>query len=204
MAYPLNMKIIAGERKGHSLTTPKGSDTRPTLGRVREALFSIIAGDIPGAVFYDLFAGAGAVGLEALSRGAEKAVLVESAREPFRCLSQNVEKLRYHDNAIAVFGDALRWPVPSHLPKPDIVFADPPYRRELIDRFVEKLVRAPINKDALIILQTMSSYTPKSTALNHLRTATYGNTALNFYLYSGPTEDEGNSETAAGQAPADE
>ncbi len=182
MAYPHIMKIIAGERKGHSLVTPKGSETRPTLSKVREALFSIIAGDIPGAVFYDMFAGAGAIGLEALSRGASKAVLVESARDPARCLQQNIERLRYRDQAIPVFGDALRWPVPSHAEKPDIVFADPPYRREIIDRFVAKLSNVVPDKDVLVILQTMSGYTPDSPALKHLRTATYGNTALHFYL----------------------
>src|SRR5690349_1287549 len=100
------MKIISGERKGHSLATPAGRETRPTLSRVRESLFSIIAGDIPGCTFYDLFAGGGAIGLEAMSRGASRGIFVESAREPYRCLVRNIEKLRYKELTEVHFADA--------------------------------------------------------------------------------------------------
>lgn len=184
MAYPRLMKIIGGERKGHTIVTPEGLKTRPTLSRVRESLFSIIAGDVPGSIFCELFAGTGSIGLEALSRGAEKAILVEIAREPFECLRKSVANLRYTDRATLVNSDVFRWKLPAGAASPDIIFADPPYDEPLIERFMEKLEQWELKPDTLIIVQTPKTYTPRS-GFKHLRTATYGLTALHFYL-SGP------------------
>lgn len=175
------MKIIAGERKGHSLVTPKGLETRPTLTRVRESLFSIIAGDIPDSTFCELFAGAGSIGLEALSRGAAKAIFVEIAREPFQCLQENIKRLRYTDQARAIQADALRWEFPSDDGASDIVFADPPYDPKAIEKLLKKLENSRLKPDTLIILQTASRY-KLQTSLQHLRTAKYGTTALHFLL----------------------
>jgi 16S rRNA (guanine966-N2)-methyltransferase len=175
------MKIIAGERKGHTLTTPDGLKTRPTLSRVRESLFNIIAGDLPGAIFCELFAGSGSIGLEALSRGADKAIFVEIAREAFQCLRQNVQRLRYADRATLTQSDALRWQPPTGADAPDIIFADPPYDAAVIEKLCMKLDDWPLKSDALVILQTPAGYQPH-TKLRHLRTATYGATALHFYL----------------------
>src|SRR6266849_10548934 len=86
------MRIIAGTRRGHRLVSPKGLDTRPTGDRVREAAFNLI-GPVEGAVVLDLFAGSGAMGLEALSRGAERAVFVESDRDAVRAIEANLDKL---------------------------------------------------------------------------------------------------------------
>lgn len=176
------MKIIAGERKGHSLDTPSGTETRPTLTRVRESLFSIIAGDLPGSTFYDLFAGAGIIGLEALSRGAERAVFVESAKKPYQSLQTNIERLRYQDRARAVMSDAMSWPIPGDLSNSQIIFADPPYQPEVIEKFLRRLESSKIDPDTLIILQTPARFKAESEVLRHLRTAKYGNTALHFYL----------------------
>ena len=87
------MRIIAGSRKGHTIYAPKGSATRPTGDRVREAAFNLI-GPVDGATVLDLYAGSGAMGLEALSRGAARAVFVESDREACRTIDRNLEKLR--------------------------------------------------------------------------------------------------------------
>src|SRR5213080_2602328 len=99
------MRIVAGSRKGARIFAPKGHDTRPTSDRVREAAFNLI-GPVEGASVLDLYAGSGAMGLEALSRGASKAVFVESDRDACRAIERNLEKLRL-TGARVVCGDAL-------------------------------------------------------------------------------------------------
>src|SRR5438045_9729004 len=91
---PALMRIIAGERKGHTIFAPKGSDTRPTSDRVRENVFNIVAPWVEGARVLDLYAGSGAMGLEALSRGAAAAVFVEADGEAVRTIERNLDKLR--------------------------------------------------------------------------------------------------------------
>src|ERR671936_2856202 len=98
------MRIIAGSRKGARIFAPKAAETRPTGDRVREAAFNLI-GPLDGATVLDLYAGSGAMGLEALSRGAERAVFVESDREACRTIERNLEKLRL-TGAVVVCGDA--------------------------------------------------------------------------------------------------
>src|SRR5215211_5364699 len=108
----LRMRIIAGERKGHTIFAPRGLDTRPTGDRVREAAFNLI-GPVDGTSVLDLFAGSGAMGLEALSRGAERAVFVESDAEAARAIERNLDRLRLsgatvlrRDALTALAGDA--------------------------------------------------------------------------------------------------
>lgn len=175
------MKIIAGDKKGRNILTPKGQETRPTMARVRESLFSIIAGDVPGSTFYDMFSGGGAIGLEALSRGADKAIFVENWRDALLCLKQNIHALDLTTKSVIIQGDATRWPIPSHAPAPDIIFADPPYQPELITKFMEALEAASLPPNVLIILQAPRHYKP-TTTLRHLRTAAYGKTSVHFYL----------------------
>ncbi|MBF6618682.1 MAG: 16S rRNA (guanine(966)-N(2))-methyltransferase RsmD [Patulibacter sp.] len=124
------MRIVAGEHRGRRLTAPSGSGTRPTGDRVREALFSIL-GPMAGLRVLDLFAGTGALGLEALSRGAEHAAFVERDRHALAALRQNIEALRVAADTVSVHprdaaaflrdaaaaGDAY-----------DLVLLDPPYR----------------------------------------------------------------------------
>src|SRR5438046_4395366 len=99
------VRIIAGSRKGHSIAAPKRAATRPTSDRVRENAFNLI-GPVDGATVLDLFAGSGAMGLEALSRGAESAVFVESSRDACRVINANLDKLRL--NATVLCSDVLR------------------------------------------------------------------------------------------------
>src|SRR6058998_1693111 len=100
------MRIIAGSRKGHTIYAPKGMDTRPTGDRVREAAFNLI-GPVDGASVLDLFAGSGALGLEALSRGAARCVFVESDLDAARTINRNLDKLRL-TGATVLREDALR------------------------------------------------------------------------------------------------
>jgi 16S rRNA (guanine966-N2)-methyltransferase len=117
------VRIVAGEFKGRRLHAPRGTRTRPTADRVREALFSML-GDVSGARVLDLYAGSGALGIEALSRGAESAVFVE--RDP-----QALDSLRRNLDATGAPGEVRRQNVARFLARPegtfDLVFCDPPY-----------------------------------------------------------------------------
>jgi 16S rRNA (guanine966-N2)-methyltransferase len=125
------MRIIAGQRRGHKIDGPRASaSTRPTSDMVRESLFNIVRELVVDRLVIDLFAGTGALGLEALSRGAERAIFVERDRENVSLVIRNVATLRYEDRAQVKLTDVYRW-VRSFQPPPDrpvAVFLDPPYR----------------------------------------------------------------------------
>lgn len=122
------MRIIAGTAKGRKLSSPAGSGTRPMMDRAREALFSTISAAVPGSRVLDLFAGAGTLGLEALSRGAESAVFVERDRVALEALHTNVAAVGLGGRVIA--GDAVKF-VAQPSETFDLVFLDPPYAMEL-------------------------------------------------------------------------
>lgn len=121
------MRIIAGRWRGRTLSAPAGQATRPTRDRVREAWMSAIQFELPGARVLDLFAGSGALGLEALSRGAAHATFVETAPPALRALQANIEKLDAGGAATVVRQDALRYAAGLEAGAFDIVLADPPY-----------------------------------------------------------------------------
>ena len=123
------MRIIAGQRRGHKFDGPKDLSTRPTSDLVREAIFNILSEAVEGLLVVDLFAGTGALGLEALSRGAERVIFVERNRENAALIRRNIATLRFEDRAQVVVADAYRW-VKSYQPveaEPIVVFIDPPY-----------------------------------------------------------------------------
>ena len=117
------MRVVAGELGGRRLEAPRGTEVRPTADRVREALFSILGG-VEGAVALDLYCGTGALGIEAVSRGAERAVLVDVDSAPAR---HNVETLQLDDRCEVVRSEALHYLRRSRGGL-DLVFCDPPYR----------------------------------------------------------------------------
>jgi 16S rRNA (guanine966-N2)-methyltransferase len=124
------MRIIAGERRGHKFDGPRGQGTRPTSDMVRESVFNILGDRVEGRIAVDLFAGTGALGLEALSRGAARAIFVEQHRENVALIHRNLAHLRYEDRGRVQMGDAHRW-ARSFTPfdeSPLVVLIDPPYR----------------------------------------------------------------------------
>ena len=156
------MRIVAGSRKGHRIAAPKGIVTRPTGDRVREAAFSLI-GPIEGAAVLDLFAGSGAMGLEALSRGASRCVFVERDRAACRVIQANLDKLRL-TGAIVLnrdAGSALR-DERSRARRYDLVLADPPY-----DEWEEhavplaSLLADVLEPEALVVIETSSRVEPE-------------------------------------------
>lgn len=130
------IRIIAGEFKGRRLKTPVGDTTRPTADRVREAWFSILQRSIRGARVLDLFAGSGALGFEALSRGAVSADFVELHRVALATLKANVKTLDVDDRAAIHRADALRFAERLHPGQYDVAFADPPYAGQEAARLV--------------------------------------------------------------------
>ncbi len=172
------MRIVAGSRKGHRIDAPKGVVTRPTGDRVREAVFSII-GSVEGARVLDLFAGSGAMGLEALSRGAAGCVFVESDRQAVRVIQANLEKLRL-TGAVVVARDvtaALR-EERDRGRRYDLVLADPPYEEwERHEPSLAELVPVVLADDGLVVVETAERVEP-SLPLDLVTTRRYGSARI--------------------------
>jgi 16S rRNA (guanine966-N2)-methyltransferase len=130
------IRVIAGEFKGRRLKTPVGDKTRPTADRVREAWFSILQRSLRAARVVDLFAGSGALGLEALSRGAAASDFVEQHRAALAALKANIAALKVGDRATIHRGDAVRFAETLRPGQYDVAFADPPYGGDLAARMV--------------------------------------------------------------------
>ncbi len=135
------MKIITGSKKGIWLDAPKGETTRPTSQRVKEAVFSALQFEIEGACVLDAFAGSGQLSLEALSRGAKKAVLAECDSNALKVIHSNIKKLSFEKLCTVLSGDILKNAsrVASYAPY-DIVFLDPPYKSDLYEKTVKMLL----------------------------------------------------------------
>ena len=156
------MRIVAGSRKGHRIAAPRGVVTRPTGDRVREAAFSLI-GPVEGANVLDLFAGSGAMGLEALSRGAARCVFAERDRDACRVIERNLEKLGLTGALVLRRGavEVLR-EERAHGRRYELVLADPPYAEW--EHFAEplgELVPPLLTPAALVVVETAASVEPE-------------------------------------------
>jgi 16S rRNA (guanine966-N2)-methyltransferase len=167
------MRIVSGEFRGRRLTPPKDARVRPTADRVREAWMSILADAVPGARVLDLYAGSGALGLEALSRGAASAAFVELNPPSLRALEANIAALGVADRASVHRGDALRFA--ERLPPGafDLALADPPYTRDDAARLVALFRRTPFAR-------ILSVEHGADLRLDGDSTRRYGDTALTF------------------------
>ncbi len=153
------VRIVAGIWRGRALTAPKGAVTRPTADRVRQALFDMLLHapwggreTVEGALVLDLFAGTGALGLEALSRGAAHATFVENDRAALAALRANIATCRAQDRCTVLAMDALAIPPGAAA---GLVFLDPPYRRELVPRALARLrAVGRLAPNALLIAET--------------------------------------------------
>ena len=150
------MRIIAGTARSLPLKTTSGLETRPTADNIKETIFNILQADVPGSVFLDLFSGCGAIGLEAVSRGAKKAVLVENSRRAAACIRDNINftkfgdrcELKTMDAAAAVRALERRYVF-------DIVYMDPPYGMGLELEVLSALKDSSIiNEDSILVIET--------------------------------------------------
>lgn len=145
------MRIIGGEARGRRLFAPEGEETRPTSDKVREALFNIIRGEVWGARVLDLFAGSGALGLEAISRGAESAVFCDCSKKAIAAVRRNIDLMRCGDQARVIQGD---WRS-AMSGRYSLVFIDPPYRMTAVyAQAAEALLSGGhLTEDALIVME---------------------------------------------------
>ena len=181
MPGPATTRITAGAWRGRRVDTPRGMATRPTTALVRKALFDILGEAVTGAVVVDLFAGSGAVGFEALSRGARSCLFVERERSLVQMIRGTAERLGCADRCQVVGADALTWlrRSPGALAAADLAFVDAPYRDEAVSTVLELLGASP---PALVVCEHHRARTlPESTGgLRRVREATYGATRLTF------------------------
>ena len=145
------MRVIAGSARGIQLNTPDGLQTRPTIDRVKEALFSIIHFDLPGAAVLDLFGGTGQLGIEALSRGAERAVFVDASETACKLIRTNLKKTNFTDKAQVVRCDYLDY-LKQCRNKFDIVLLDPPYAEVFLENALKMIVEIDILQSGGIII----------------------------------------------------
>ena len=170
------MRIIAGELRGRRIAAPKGTETRPTSDFVRETAFNLI-GPVEGAAVLDLYAGSGALGLEALSRGARRCVFVDSSREACRAIGANLEQLGLR--APVICQDAVR-ALATERGSYDLILADPPYT---FDDYA--LLAAPVARiltpDGLFVLQTPAAAEPVLAGLATRTSRRYGSARLTLF-----------------------
>lgn len=190
------MRVIAGTFRSRTLEAPLGLTTRPTSDRLRETLFNVLAPRIEGARFLDLYAGSGAVGIEALSRGASEVVLVEKAPAALKVLRANLQRMAA-TQAVSVVAASVTTFLHREAPTApfDVIFLDPPY--DLEKEYVSVLAaiggraRGLLAAGGLVIAEhrrqtTLQDEYGKLTRTRHLR---QGDAVLSFYAIAGPEND---------------
>jgi 16S rRNA (guanine966-N2)-methyltransferase len=186
------MRITGGSGKGRRLRVPAGSRVRPSSDKVKQALFNILGEKVRNAAFLDLFSGTGAVGIEALSRGAGRVVFVDDARESLKATRQNIEQSGVEEQATVVPAKAE-----SYLKKTeeqfDVVFLDPPYSYDQEQLLNLVSASAIVKQDSVIVYEHFKkSKLPEETGrLVLYREAVYGDTVLSFYEVKRQNQEAG-------------
>lgn len=137
------MRVITGKARGVQLKTPEGMQTRPTTDRVKEALFSIIQFEIPGAKVLDLFGGTGQLGIEALSRGAKCATFVDTGEAPCKLIKENLKRTKLEGEARIIRSDYLAY-LSGCQEQFDIIFLDPPYAEVFLENALKRITEIDI------------------------------------------------------------
>lgn len=188
------MRIVAGSFGGRRLEAPRGGSIRPTADRVREALFSIIADRLRHAFVLDLFAGTGALGLEALSRGASQAIFVDQSRDAIRLVRSNIARCGAGDRSVVLQASAeaaIRMLLAQSI-RFHIIFLDPPYAGGDLQRILPLL--EPLAAPGALVLAEHGIRQPAPERLGGWRLARarrYGDTAISFYEQDVPGEGNG-------------
>lgn len=183
------MRIVGGEFRGRSLATPKSNDIRPTIDRTRESLFNILGHAYPMALeqtrIIDLFAGTGAVGLEALSRGCRHVLFVENSVEGRGLLWENIDSFGLHGRARIMRRDATKLGAVGNLEPFDMLFADPPYGKGLGEAALSAAHAGGwLCEGALAILEEQADVTPiVDAAFQPLEQRLFGDTRMHFFRY---------------------
>jgi 16S rRNA (guanine(966)-N(2))-methyltransferase RsmD len=172
------MRVIAGEFRSRKLKSLEGTDVRPTPDRMRETLFNVIGTELPGTVFLDAYAGTGAVGIEALSRGAARAIFIEKNRRAVEVIDSNLRSLGLLGRS-RVIGGAVK--IYLAVQRADIVFLDPPYN--LVDEYADALAILGHGSTPLVIAQhdRRTALPEEAAALKRVREIRQGDNVLSFY-----------------------
>ncbi|HZK57827.1 MAG TPA: 16S rRNA (guanine(966)-N(2))-methyltransferase RsmD [Clostridia bacterium] len=180
------MRVISGKARGHTLKSSGGLDIRPTTDRVKESIFNIIQTRLCGSVIIDLFAGSGGLGIEALSRNADKAYFIDSNKNSIQTIRENLKKTNLINNSKVVRADALNGIIglSQHKVKADIIFLDPPYSKGFIEPTLEAILSYDIlQSDGIVIVEhnTKDEAPDNIHKLKKYRTNRYGDIAVSFY-----------------------
>ncbi len=183
------MRIITGKARGRHLLTLEGNDVRPTTGKVKESLFSIIQFDLEGRRFLDLFAGSGQIGLEAVSRGAREAVLVDESSRSISVIRENVRSTGLGDSVQVVqasYDTFLR----RLSGKFDLAFLDPPYRKQILPDALPKVAQI-MNPGGTIICEHLpeEELPGEAGSFQRIRDYRYGKIMLTFYRNKEMTDE---------------
>jgi 16S rRNA (guanine966-N2)-methyltransferase len=183
------MRIIAGKHRGKRLAPIKNAAIRPTADRTREAVFSILGSLVEDAVVADLFAGTGAMGLEALSRGAKQAVFVDFNPKSLALVKKNIAILKEEENSRVVFWNLLQNAacLSAHALSYDLIFADPPYGEQALDAILDNLAKAKAlgPEGTLVCEHDRSEPAPENSAFNLFDQRRYGRTLVSFFEAKG-------------------
>ena len=180
------MRIIAGAFRGRRLWTPRGQEIRPTSAKVREAIFQILTDDVVGARGLDLFAGCGGLGLEALSRGAKEVVFVEHSGTAAAAIKRNLTALGCTDRGRVAQKHVLKFLRDPSLRERsfDVIFADPPYRRDLLRNTVALIADRDLLSERGILVAELwkrDALPEQIGSLNRFLERTYGDTKVSFW-----------------------
>lgn len=182
------MRVVAGKAKGTQIKNIDGNETRPTKDMVKEALFSILYTKVQDSIFLDLFAGSGGVGIEALSRGANKAYFSDKNKECIDAIRSNIEKTHFTEKAIIINGDFKSTIEKLKNIKFDIIFIDPPYNKGLGIESISLLAdNEMLTPDGILIYETdeIENVPEIIKIYERYNYKKYGRNILNFYRRKG-------------------
>ena len=184
------VRVLSGSLKGRSLRYPDDGRLRPSLTRLKSSLFDSLQNDVRDAVFVDLFAGAGAVGIEALSRGASFVHFVENEPVAIECLRYNIDHCGVSERCSVHDDDVLRFVREGSLARaaPAIIFADPPYGFEKMPLLLEFLGAIAYSQPTLIIIEHDRHVQPGDERLERKRVRKYGQTSVSWFIAGGGQE----------------
>ncbi len=185
------MRIIAGEWGGRRLKAPPGTKTRPTTDRAREGIFNVLQNKVLGSRVLDAFAGSGAMGIEALSRGAASAVFVEADAKAAAVLRENLSFLPADREYRLIFGDCCKM-LYAFWEKFDIIFIDPPYNRGWVDRVTKLIALAELlAPNGVLVLETAAKEQelPDLSVWQLIKESRYGDSAVLYFTNTGGHSD---------------
>lgn len=176
------MRIISGCRRGHKLFEFEGQDVRPTTDRVKESMFNVIQSYVPGARVLDMFAGSGALSFEALSRGAQHAVLLDKDSRSIALINKNIDALGFGDLCTVINRSCFDY-IKGTGERFDIVFLDPPYNKGFIEPALDAVIEnGVLSEDGIVVLESDNTdFRAVTDGLEIFRQKKYGRTYVTVY-----------------------